>query len=312
MLEEYEFFEVEKSKEQLNINLPVQIGYFILQYAKLRMLQFYFDFLDVYVDRNDFAYLEMDTDSAYMALAGPDLASVVKPHMRTDYERALTGCCSDDVDPKWLPRICCQTHARYDKRTPGLFKLEYEGDVMIGLCSKTYIVQKTRTVPVSSKVMTARKLLRRAKGLPRKRLVNHPRKIKEVKFSSKGVTKHRVKAPMSIFRRVLKTHRVGRGTLKGFRARNNGISTYEQTRNGFSYFYCKRRVLNDGVSTVPLNIELCPIRKGEIDREDFMDEEDEETRMEISSEETPMQLDDVDRFLVGLLETNFESDDDMS
>lgn len=69
--------------------------------------------------------------------------------------------------------------------------------------------------------------------------------------------------------------------------------------------------------------------KGEIDREDFMDKEDEETRMEISSEETPMQLDvmdeedeesrmeisseetpmqldDVDRFLVGLLETNFE------
>jgi hypothetical protein len=45
---------------------------------------------------------------------------------------------------------------------------------------------------------------------------------------------------------------------------------------------------------------------------DVMDEEDEESRMEISSEETPMQLDDVDRFLVGLLETNFESDDDMS
>ena len=270
-----------------------------------------------------------------MALAGPDLASVIKPHMRETYDRALTWCCRDEVDPEWVPRSCCSRHAKYDKRTPGLFKVEYEGDAMIGLCSKTYIVQKAKTVPVSSAVMTGCKLLRKAKRLSRKRLASLPRKVKEVKFSSKGISKNRVKAPMSIFRHVLKTQRVGQGILKSFRARRKGISTYEQRRNGFSYFYCKRRVLNDGVSTVPLNIELCPIQKGEIDREDFMDEEDEETRMEISSEETPMQLDvmdeedeesrmeisseetpmqldDVDRFLVGLLETNFESDDDMS
>ena len=61
MLEEEDFFEVEKAKKLLNINLPIQIGFFILQYAKLRMLQFYYDFLDAYVDRKDFAYCEMDT-----------------------------------------------------------------------------------------------------------------------------------------------------------------------------------------------------------------------------------------------------------
>ncbi|CAG2220675.1 unnamed protein product [Mytilus edulis] len=61
LLEQDEYFEVEKSKERLDINLPIQIGYFILQYSKLRMLEFYFDFLDVYVDRSDFEYCEMDT-----------------------------------------------------------------------------------------------------------------------------------------------------------------------------------------------------------------------------------------------------------
>jgi len=81
LLEEDEYFEVEKSKEQLDINLPIQIGYFILQYAKLRMLQFYYDYQDVYVDRGDFAYCEMDTDSAYMALSGPTFTSVVKPDL---------------------------------------------------------------------------------------------------------------------------------------------------------------------------------------------------------------------------------------
>ena len=54
---------MEKAKKKLDINLPIPIGYFILQYAKLHMLQFYYDYLDVYVDRDDFVYCEMDTDS---------------------------------------------------------------------------------------------------------------------------------------------------------------------------------------------------------------------------------------------------------
>jgi hypothetical protein len=33
------------------------------------MLEFYYDFIDVFVDRRDFQYCAMDTDSAYMALS---------------------------------------------------------------------------------------------------------------------------------------------------------------------------------------------------------------------------------------------------
>ena len=63
LIEEDEYFKVEKAKKKLDINLPIPIGSFILQYAKLHMLQFYYDYLDVYVDRVDFVYCEMDTDS---------------------------------------------------------------------------------------------------------------------------------------------------------------------------------------------------------------------------------------------------------
>jgi hypothetical protein len=69
-----------------------------------------------------------------------------------------------------------------------------------------------------------------------KRLANHPRLVREVKFSSKGITKRRVKAPITTFRHVLNTQCVGHVTLKGFRARDNGIATYHQIGNGFSYF----------------------------------------------------------------------------
>lgn len=61
----------------------------------------------------------------------------------------------------------------------------------------------------------------------------------------------------------------------GFKLYNNQICTYRQVRNGFSYFYCKRKVLSDGVSTEPLDIELCPV-KSKCDYEIEIDDYDSE------------------------------------
>ena len=36
-------YEVESCKKNIKLNLPSQIGFFVYQYAKLRMLQFYYD-----------------------------------------------------------------------------------------------------------------------------------------------------------------------------------------------------------------------------------------------------------------------------
>ena len=58
-----QYYEIELAKKNINLDLPIQLGFFILQYAKLRMLEFYYDFLDSYVDRSDFEYLEMNTVS---------------------------------------------------------------------------------------------------------------------------------------------------------------------------------------------------------------------------------------------------------
>ena len=38
----------------------------------------------------------------------------------------------------FLPQECCVEQQKFDKRTPGLFKLEWEGKGFVGLCSKTY------------------------------------------------------------------------------------------------------------------------------------------------------------------------------
>ena len=49
------------------MDLPLQIGVAVYHLAKLRMLDFYCNFIDKYIDRSDFELLEMDTDSNYFA-----------------------------------------------------------------------------------------------------------------------------------------------------------------------------------------------------------------------------------------------------
>lgn len=261
--QEEQYYEIEMAKRRINLDLPVQLGYFILQYAKLRMLEFYYDFMDVYVSREDFEYCEMDTDSAYMAISGSSLEDVIKPEMRERYLHGLRDFCIDtsveaDAQFHWFPRTCCSKHAKYDKRTPGLFKLEYQGDEMIELCSKTYIIRKEKIVKPSSSRIAAYKSLRRSLKKTARPCPIKKRKTQEYKFSSKGVSKRILKSPMSVFRRALRTAKAQSGTNRGFRVRKNTIFTYTQEKKGFGYFYCKRKVLSDGIHTEPLDITLRP------------------------------------------------------
>ena len=62
-----ETYEVQSSKKKIKMDLPLQVGFFVYQYAKLRILQFYYDCVDKYIDKSDFEFCEMDTDSAYLA-----------------------------------------------------------------------------------------------------------------------------------------------------------------------------------------------------------------------------------------------------
>ena len=262
--EEEQIYEVEMAKHRIKLDLPIQLGFFILQYAKVRMLEFYYDFMDVFVDRADFEYCEMDTDSAYMAISGSNLEDIIKPEMRTKYLQGLKGFCADinieaDAQHHWFPRTCCKEHAQYDKRTPGLFKLENQGNKMIGLCSKTYIVRKTKVLKPTNTRISAFRLMKKAKGC---KLVRSPlqcRRVNEYKFSSKGVSKRHLTAPMTKFRSVLKTRKAQSGFNCSFRVRKNVVFTYTQERRGFSYLYCKRKVLPDGIHTEPLDVTLCPL-----------------------------------------------------
>ena len=123
------YYEVERTKPSINLNIPIQVDVFILNYAKLRMFEFYYDCVDKYLSDEDFIYCEMVTDSAYMAISGDNFEQLIKPELCEEFEK--------DKHNWFVTPLAPQGY-----RTPGLFKVEFKGDKIISLCSKSYCMEK--------------------------------------------------------------------------------------------------------------------------------------------------------------------------
>ena len=135
-------YEVEFAKAQIEPKEPITVGFFLLQYAKLGMLELYYNFFNKFCDVNKFEELEMETDSLYLALAEKELEDCIRPEMRAEWQRFRSNDCVDsftaDAAADFFPRTCCVKHRQHDKRKLGLFKEEFRCTKMLCLCSKTY------------------------------------------------------------------------------------------------------------------------------------------------------------------------------
>ena len=207
------YYEVEKTEKKINLDLPVHIGVFILNYAKLHMLEFYYDCVHKYLSREDFEYSEMDTDSAYMAISGDSFEQLIKPDLHEELE--------NDKHNWFITPLAPQ-----GKRTPGRFKVEFKGEKMIGLCSKSYCTESFATDSTPG----------------------------QAKFSMKGVNKGQFKNLMSHYEQVLTSMENFKACNSGIRSKDQTMATYKQYKNALTYFYPKRKVLDDRHSTVPLDI----------------------------------------------------------
>jgi len=218
--EEYDrVYEVVKRSKTVLQNMPIQIACSVYDDSKLRMLQFYYDCIDKYLDRFDFQYIEMDTDSAYMALTD-DFEKLIKPELKDEFERGKHN---------WFPRTDTIENAKYDKRTPGLFKVEFEGDGMVALCSKTYYVWKSCEDTQQQK------------------------QKQNYKVSSKGLQKKRNREILSKdkYLQCLSGETIN-ATNKGFRFEQKSMKTYEQDKIGLTPIYTKGVVMDDGIHIRPL------------------------------------------------------------
>jgi len=212
-------YEVTSRPRKIKQNMPIQVAFSVLNDAKLRMLEFYYDCIDKYIDRKDYQYMYMDTDSAYMALSD-DFEKLIKPELRKEFE---------DDKKNWFPRTDTTENKAYDKRKPGLFKIEYEGDGMVALCSKTYYTWGDKE-----------KFL--IKGVQYKNDRN-----KEI------LNKEQYKQCLAD--KITKDcQNKGFRYIKGKAGECGTMKTYEQNKIGLTPIYVKGVVMDDGLHIRPLNI----------------------------------------------------------
>ena len=154
-------------------------------------------------------------DSLYMALSEMTLRECVNPEVLEFYDRDLPRYMEDeDRHPDLV-------------RKPCIMKLEMPyADVMVCLNSKMYIAQAAATAD--------RKAV--------------------VKRASKGLQHHTNPLQAADYKKVLDTKQSHVGKNFGFRMIGGKIFQYSQPKAALSYFYCKRIVHPDGISTSPLQI----------------------------------------------------------
>ena len=241
-----DIMEVEMGKKRVNWNLPLHVGLFVYSYAKLFVLRFFYELIKTYFTKDDYELCEMDTDSLYLMISGQSLDDIVKEDKRKDFYQAYqtwfpspaceyhyaevvdAKCCKEQWDVS--TKECCRKRLLADKRTPGIFKVEYEGDGIVALTSKTYFCFKNNTDDEG------------------------PDEV-DIKLACKGLNKRTNDLTKNHYLDVLKTQINGGGINKGFKVdQNNTILTYEQKRSSLSYLYIKRKVGKDGITTTPLDI----------------------------------------------------------
>ena len=108
------------AKAEIEHREPIIVGFFILQYAKFRMLELYYNFFERFCDVNKFEELEMDTDSLYLALSEKQLYDCIREESKAEWELMRTVDCKDDFTANatnnFFPRTCCTEHIKHDKR----------------------------------------------------------------------------------------------------------------------------------------------------------------------------------------------------
>ena len=249
-----DLFEVSFRHKFVSARMPSQIGLLVYGWAKRFLLEMYYNFIDKYISRGSFGLVLCDTDSLYFGLGASSLRESVKPELKFKFDEEL---------PKWMPldlcrhhyderqasrragediadevygplQKCCYDSQDYQKRTVGLWKVECKSDGIVALAAKAYNCYNV-AAPIDPQE-------------------DENATYETVKLSCKGVQKCNPMTP-NAYRCVLHSKNNHYAINRGMRlSHQKQMHTYRQNKKALSYLYVKRKVLEDGVSTVPLDL----------------------------------------------------------
>jgi len=243
-LEEYELdgetvFWMEQEQDTISHNMPIQGACTIFSNAKLRMLEFVYDFVDRFIPRDDYQVMYTDTDSMWIAFtktnpfglpnpedmpATPDQvvprprSSLCRPSLREEFE---------------YEKANYMVLNKYDERTPGLFKTEYEARELACVGAKSYYALRLRYEGEDENDQSGWMW-------------------PGVKKGAKGI-QERNELSMELHKRAVFDEDFEKEvTNRGFRYfPQEGLQLYEQVKRGVNGVYDKRIVLPNHVNTRP-------------------------------------------------------------
>ena len=95
------FLKLKHTRKELLWTIRFKLFFFlILQYAKLRMLEFYYNCLTQSLNPNSFELCETDTDSICMAIITKNLNAFIRNELREQYNKEIFHSCLYNETPK--------------------------------------------------------------------------------------------------------------------------------------------------------------------------------------------------------------------
>ena len=79
-------YEVQLAETEIEYRKRILVGFFILQYAKLKMLELYCNFSERFCEVKKFEEFEMDTDSLYLGLSEKGLFDCIREESKVVWE----------------------------------------------------------------------------------------------------------------------------------------------------------------------------------------------------------------------------------
>ena len=110
--------EVELVRSEIEHREPIINGFFILQYAKIRMLELYYNFFKKFCDTEKYEELEMNTSPLYLALSEEILEDIILTEKENEREAIRSQDCTDtftaNATANFFSRTRCTAHKKHD------------------------------------------------------------------------------------------------------------------------------------------------------------------------------------------------------
>ncbi len=224
-----DLYEMELRPRSVLEKMPIVVGLNVLCLAKKLLLDFHYSFVSKMFMTTMYKTLSTDTDSLYVGLGSKNLIENVKPELRQLFTDQMEGHHDTPDDQlilgqnvSYLGRTCCEDHRKKDSLTPGFWKLEWSGEGLVALSSKT--------------------------------LCGKGAHGQDSKVTCKGLQKRRLSNAYEKYLKVLKSSRADGCRNVGFRRYGTRMFTSSVFKFGLKNQYWKRVIQSDGITSLPLDL----------------------------------------------------------